>query len=88
MRQEGRGGGDVLRHLRLLPAHQEGLQAGAVLLRSRRVEQAEVHLDTECIVENISQSDGEKLIRSTSVVVLSQSQSSHLITYNPVASSL
>ena len=78
MRQEGRGGGDVLRHLRLLPAHQEGLQAGAVLLRSRRVEQAEVHLDTECIVENISQSDGEKLIRSTSVVAESVISPDHI----------
>ena len=87
MGEEGRGGGDVLRHLRLLPPHQEGLQAVTVLLRSRRGEQTEVHLDTECIVENISQSEGEKLVRTTSVGPQSVCLY-HLITYSPVASSL
>ena len=57
MREERRGAGHVVRHLRLLRPHQERLQAGAVLLQGRRAEEAEVHLDTESIVENIAQSD-------------------------------
>ena len=78
VREEGRGGGDVLRHLRLLAPHQEGLQTDTVLLRGRRVELAEVHLDTECIVENISQSEGE-MRYSLEPALVSQTLS-HLIT--------
>ena len=85
MGEEGRGAGDVLRHLRLRTPHQEGLQAGAVLLQSRRGEKAEVHLDTEGVVENVAQSEGQKVVIASSPVSLGRS---HLITYNPVASSL
>ena len=55
--EEGRGGGEVLRHLHLLHQRQEWAQAVTALLGGARAQLTEVHLDTEGVVQEVPQSE-------------------------------
>ena len=65
--EEGRGGGEVFRHLRLLRHREEGPQDITALLLGLRAQLTEVHLDTEGVVEEISQPETEITLTPQSV---------------------